>query len=168
MPEWAAATPWWVALGLLIAFVTAVWQFARWTGRVDTKLDDLGKAVAEIREAITKLLQGQSSKTVSSGSPLQLTDLGKRISADLGIPSIAASLAHELRERVSGKPAYDIQELSFAFIRDEYRPGAEMDARIKQCAYENGIDRDGVLDVLAIELRDRLMAPASPRAEAGA
>ena len=167
MPEWAAATPWWVVLGLVIALVGAIVKFARWTGRVDSSLDTLAKGIAEIREDIKKLLHGQPSKTVSSDSPLQLTDLGKRISATLGTSSIVDSLAQELQGRAKGKQAYDIQELSFGFIRDEYRPSNDIDTRIKQCAYENGIDRDEVLDVLAVELRDRLLDLTRSHGEPG-
>ena len=158
MPEWAAATPWWVILGLAVALVGAVVKFARWTGRVDSSLDTLGKGIAEIREDIKKLLHGQPSKTVDSGSPLQLTELGRKVAENLGAALIVDALACDLRARAEGKQAYDIQELSFDFIRDEYQPTDETDARIKQCAYENGLDRDEVLDVLAVELRDRLLA----------
>ena len=160
MPEWAASTPWWVVLGLAVAFGTAAVKFARWTGRVDSSLDTLAKAVAEIREDIKKLLHGQPSKTVTAGSPLRLTELGRKISEDLDAASIVDGLVSGLRYQAEGKHAYDIQELSFNFVRDEYEPSAGIDARIKQCAFENGIDRDEVLDVLAIELRDKLIALA--------
>lgn len=155
MPEWAEATPWWVVLGLAVALIGAIIKFARWTGRVDSSLETLGKGIAEIREDIKKILHGQPSKTVSSDSPLQLTELGQRISASLDTPSIADALARELQARAEGKQPYDIQELSFDCVRDEYRPSDEVDARIKQCAYENGLNRDAVLDVLAVQLRDR-------------
>ena len=80
----------------------------------------------------------------------------------LGASLIVNSLALELRARAEGKQAYDIQELSFEFIRNKYRPSPEIDARIKQCAYENGLDRAEVLDVLAIELRDKLLDLTQP------
>ena len=169
MPEWAETTPWWVVAGLAVTFIAAIIKFARWTGRVDSRLNALDKAIAglrkeiaEIREDIRKLLHGQSAKTISSDSPLKLTELGQRISTSLDTPSIADGLARELRARAEGKQPYDIQELSFDFVRDEYRPSDEVDARIKQCAYENGLDRDAVLDVLAVQLRDRLLELTRP------
>jgi len=157
MPEWAAQTPWWAALALLVAIGGAIVKFSRWTGRVDSTLESLGKSIAEIREDIKKILHNRPSKTVDSDSPLHLTDLGRKISDDLEAKTVIDSLASSLRPRAEGKHAYDIQELSFSFMRDEYAPSAEVDVRIKQCAFDNGLDRDEVLDVLAIELRDKLI-----------
>ena len=92
MPEWAADRPRWVVFGLVIAVVGTIVKFARWTGRVDASLDTLGKGIAEIREDIEKLLHGQPSKTVDSGSPLRLTDLGRRISEALETEGIVNGL----------------------------------------------------------------------------
>ena len=44
----------------------------------------------------------------------------------------------------------------FNFIRDEYKPSDEVEKDIKKCAYDNGIDRAEVLNVLAVELRDEI------------
>ncbi len=164
MPEWAAQTPWWVVLGLAVALVGAIVKLARWTGRVDSSLDTLAKGIAEIREDIKKLLNGQASKTIDSASPLRLTEVGQKVSDILDVSSIAEGIVPLLREEAAGKLAYDIQELCFEYVRDKYEPGAEVDARIKQCAYENGLDRDEVLDVLAVVLRDKLLA-LSPAGE---
>ena len=131
MPEWAASTPWWVVLGLAVAFGTAAVKFARWTGRVDSSLGTLTKAVSEIREDIKKLLHGRPSKTASAGSPLRLTDLGRKISEDLDAASIIDDLVPGLRQQAEDKHAYDIQELSFNFVRDEYEPSAAMPGRTR-------------------------------------
>ena len=61
-----------------------------------------------------------------------------------------------LVDQVVDAPAYDIQELAFKYVED-FTPDGAMESRIKQCAYENGLKRKQVLDVLAIELRDRLL-----------
>ena len=65
-------------------------------------------------------------------------------------------LALGLRERADGKPSYDIQEMCFYFIRDEYKPVEDIEKKIKQCAYDNGISRADVMDVLAVKLRDEI------------
>ena len=56
-----------------------------------------------------------------------------------------------------GKRPDEIQALCFEFVKHEYTPDPELDVAIKVAAYENGIDTDQVLDVLAIVLRDRLL-----------
>ena len=50
-----------------------------------------------------------------------------------------------------------IQEACFKYVADEFQPDADMEAKIRLCAFENGIDRDQVVRVLAVELRDQLL-----------
>lgn len=159
--------PIWIVVGLAVA--GGLIAIGRWIGAVNADretfkgfIEAASKDIREIRDDIKKMLQWHPSKTVSSDSPLKLTELGRKISEALDAAELAADLAAELRSRAEGKHAYDIQELAFLFIRDEYGPGAEIEAKIKQCAYDNGLDRDEVLDVLAIELRDRLLADSQP------
>ena len=88
---------------------------------------------------------------------MRLTELGRKISARLGAAAIADSLVPHARERASGLQPYEIQELCFAYIRNEYEPPDDVRALILQCAFDNGLEREAVLDVIAIELRDRLL-----------
>ena len=97
------------------------------------------------------------SKTVDSDSPLKLTAVGDKVSKSIDSISIVKGLATDLRVKADGKLPYDIQELCFDFIRDEYKPSDEVEKDIKKCAYDNGIDRAEVLDVLAVELRDEIL-----------
>ena len=168
MPEWAAQTPWWVVVGLVITLVMTIVKISRWTQRVDAsigsvnnRIDSLAKTLqeglAEVRADIRKILHWQASKTIESESPLRLTEIGRKVSDILDIPSVAEKLLPMLRTQTDGKHPYDIQERCFEYARDEYRPSPEFDARIKQCAYDNGLDRNEVLDVLAIVLRDKLL-----------
>ena len=154
--------PIWIVVGLAAAGVLIA--IGRWIGAVNADRGTFGSSVEavrdeirEIRDDIRKLLQGQPSNTVSSDSPLKLTEVGIKVSEVLDAAKLADDLAAELRPRAEGKHAYDIQELAFRFVRDEYGPDAEIESKIKQCAYDNGLNRNEVLDVLAIELRDRLL-----------
>ena len=96
------------------------------------------------------------SQTVDSNSPLKLTAVGNKVSKSIDSISIVKGLATDLRVKADGKLPYDIQELCFNFIRDEYKPSDEVEKDIKKCAYDNGIDRAEVLNVLAVELRDEI------------
>ena len=162
--------PIWIVVGLAAAGGLIV--IGRWVGAVNADrgtfrssveaLRDEIREIRDVRDDIRKMLQRYPSNTVSSDSPLKLTDVGIKVSEVLGAAKLAADLAAELRSRAEGKHAYDIQELAFRFVRDEYGPDAEIEAKIKQCAYDNGLNRDEVLDVLAIELRDRLLPDSEP------
>ena len=56
---------------------------------------------------------------------------------------------------------YVVSNTGFTYVRREFPDdGVEdkaMDMLIKQSAYDNGLRRSQVIDVLAIELRDRLL-----------
>ena len=56
---------------------------------------------------------------------------------------------------------YDIQEFCRQYLRDEFNPDRDLELKIKATAFENGIDRHQVLDVLAVELRDKLLTLTS-------
>ena len=58
---------------------------------------------------------------------------------------------------VQGKSPYEIQSQCFDFV-EEAELGQSMRKAVLDCAYENGISEDQVLDVLAIELRDIVLS----------
>ena len=178
MSEWSVTTQIWATVGgaaALIAIGVAIFKAGRWAGIVDTSLDsfkgtitkiqeDMKDAVREIKEAVTKIQAGinglqneLASKTLTPGSPLKPNELGKKVSKAIGVPSIVKGLATGLSEKAKGKHPYDIQELCFNFVRDDYDPSDEVEKNIKEFAYEHGISRADVMDVLAVELRDEIL-----------
>lgn len=52
---------------------------------------------------------------------------------------------------------HQIHDACFEYVDGELKPSSEMEAVIRSCAYENGVKREDVLEVMAIELRDRLL-----------
>lgn len=164
MTEQAAAgttVPWglWLGAGaiILVAAVTAAIKLANWHGAVNTDRTNFKKFMDEVRDDIKKILQRLPASPVTAQSPLRLTDLGERISQELDAPSIIRELSTVLRGRASGKLAYEIQELSFEYIQEEYQPPEDLDRRIMQCAFDNGLKREQVLEVLGVLLRDELL-----------
>ena len=153
------------AVVLLIAIVTGLMKFATWKGGVDQQNKEINNTLrdfmAEIRDDIKTILGRLPSPSVTGGSPLRLTKLGEEISRTLEISEWANITAEELRDHIADKSAYEIQEFCFNYVR-KFTPDAEQDAKIKDCAFENGIDIQGVLDVLAVELRDRLLGDREP------
>ena len=149
----------WIAfLSLLPVTAGAIFAFGQWKGKVDSDRASFKGLMAEIRNDIKEILRRLPSHTLAGGSPLRLTDLGKSISERLDAPTLAQDLVPLLQERIEGKTPYEIQEMCFDYIRHQYNPPDEVDTLIKTCAYDNGIDRGQVVDVLAVELRDKLLA----------
>ena len=89
-----------------------------------------------------------------------MTELGRTISNRLNADALVEELAAHLQEKARGKQPYEIQEMSFEFASNEYDPPDDVEALIKACAYDNGLKRQQVLDVLAIVWRDKLLAMA--------
>ena len=157
MNEWFANPLFWIAfVSLLSVAAGAIFASGQWKGKVDSDRASFKEFMTEVRNDIKELLR-RSSHTLAGSSPLRLTNLGKSISERLDAPALAQCLAPLLQERVEGKTPYEIQEMCFDYIRHQYNPPDEIDTLIKTCAYDNGIDRGQVVDVLAIELRDRLL-----------
>lgn len=151
-----------------LPWIVALVGVGIWVGKVNSQSSTFSSFMEEIRTELSRIhsriddIFGKlGSSTTRTGSPIQLTDLGQSISETLGAPAWAASHAEMLVDRVIKAPAYDIQALAFQYVEKEFPDdGAEdtaMDALIKQSAYENGLKRKQVLDVLAIELRDCLL-----------
>lgn len=121
---------------------------------------EFSRKISQDVEGIKATLGQLPSTAVSDSSPLHLTDMGESISAALQARKWAERTAAALGERVKGKRPYEIQDLSFEYVKNEFEPTEEQEVEIRTCAYEKGVKRDIVLDVLAVELRDVLLKAA--------
>ena len=151
----------WMVVGGAVAVVSLIFFAGKWVGGIAEFKKHTMEFIAEIRDDIKKILERLPPVVVSGGSPLRLTDLGKSISQTVDAAAWAERIAPDLRSRVQGKQPYEIQEVCLNYIREEFKPTEEQDDKIKACASENGIDAQKVLDVLAVELRDNLLASLS-------
>lgn len=141
-----------------IAIVTLVYRVGAWVGGVNEHKRTVGAFMEEVSKDIKVLLRRVPPPTVSGGSPLRLTDLGERVSGEIGAIAWAKRTATTLADRVAGKRPDEIQEFCLAYVNgDEFQPDNAFDTVIKITGYENGVDRAGVLDVLAITLRYELL-----------
>lgn len=158
MPQWLEK---WLENPLFwLAVVSGLIAIGIWIGKINEHRSTVSAFMAEIRKDIKDILGKLGPSTTKTASPIQLTDLGQSVSEALGASAWAANRAEKLADRVGDAPAYDIQVLAFEYVEKEFTDETTdkaMDAKIKQCAYENGLKRSQVLDVLAIELRDRLL-----------
>ena len=157
---------------------TLVFKAGVWKSKMDSGVSGVERSVEglrsemrdfmkEIRSDIKKIFN-RLSPTTRIGSPISLTRLGEKVSGEIGAPEWARVIAPKFLDEVSGQSPYFIQEFCMDFCTTRYAPDQDVKARLEQCAYENGIDLDSVLRVLAVELRDRLLelTPSQPTSSA--
>lgn len=95
-----------------------------------------------------------------TGSPLTLTELGRTVSDCLADQGVVNRLLPEMRRETEDlRQDYEIHEACFGYCHvDRFKADAETEVAIRLCAYRNGVQREGVLEVLAITLRDELLS----------
>ncbi len=170
---------WWLAAAVTvgIGLLSSTFLIGKWVGKINQRVDsvtenlkststalisfteEVREDMRHIRVDINRIFE-RLSPTSNSHSPRQLTDLGEKVSEDLQAKQWAQRTAATVQNQVAGKPAYDVQEFCFDYVR-QFNPGAKLDMHINDCAYNYGIDRYAVLDVLAIELRNALLTEAA-------
>lgn len=149
--------PWvWVAAGLSV--MGATFAVGKWYGSVNSDRSVFKDFIKEVRNDIKEILKRLPMPVTSKSSPIQLTDFGRTVSECLRAGEIADQLAVQLKEKMQGLSAYDVQEECLRYVNNLYEPPKHIEDRIKDCAYQNGVKRSEVLRVLAVELRDRLLA----------
>ena len=159
-PEWITDTLTWIILGVAVAVVVASVRIGMWVGTVNTDRRSFNEFMTELRADIKEILLRTKPTPVAGSSPLRLTDLGEKIAKRLDANKIVERIILEVQDRAKGKSAYEIQELSSKFFLNDYLPEEEEESLIQECAFENGIDREQVLRVLVVVLRDRLLSQA--------
>ena len=147
-----------LAILLVSALGGLVW-ISKWTGGVNEHKSEVSKFMQEIRDDVKKIFRRLPSKTLDRGSPLHLTDLGIDVASQIEAHTWAGEQAKALRARVAGWAAYRIQNFAFEYVRDEYEPDEVFESQLEEVAYQKGVSKEEVLDVLAIALRDELAGP---------
>lgn len=170
----------WLALAALVGLVFAV---GRWVGEVNSdrksfkefmaetrrqlaeihrQLAEIHRQLAEVHRQIGEIFGRLPSEAVAGTSPLRLTELGKRVSEAVDGRELAVELAQGLLPQAEGKRPHQIARLCSDYVNDTFKPTAEQLDRFEAAAYEEGITRSEVFQVIAIELRDHLLAHALP------
>ena len=142
-----------------------IFKSGQWIQRVNSDrksfqafMDEVRRDIKEIRDDIKKIFGRFPATSVTGSSPLRLTDIGEAISRKLEAKSWARGTAPELVPALKHKRPCEIQDASYKYVKETFAPDDEQLVELQACADEIGIKLDGVLDVLAVELRDRLLA----------
>lgn len=139
-----------------IAIIGAIWKLAEWKGRTDDSVAAIKDAIREIREDIKKILDRLPDPSVTRGSPLRLTEFGEEISQRLDARPWAESTAPDLLPEIRGMQAFQVDAFCETYVTE--RLDEEWNTKVAQCAYELSVNRDSVLSVLRVVLRDRLLS----------
>ena len=139
---------------VVIAIVSAVVAVARWTGKVDTRLENLEKATKTVADDIKKILRLWQPE-VAGASPLKLTELGDRMALFMKAHNWAGGIAPDLLPKVSGMQPFEIDRFARNYVAEELDP--ETERLVDVCAYEFGRESTGVRNVLHVVLRDKLI-----------
>ena len=127
-------------------------SFKEFMGKVEEQMGKIEKQIGKMFERLPR------PRTIASDSPLRLTEMGEEIAARLNASEVIEKcIAEDVLGPVAGKTSLKIQEMSFAYFRETFVPSDDLEKIIEACAFDNGISREDVLDVLAIELRDALL-----------
>lgn len=166
MADWLS-TPLIVTTSL--AVILAAVKFIRWTATVDSKLEQFSEFAGEVRQDIRELRQDVKElrrdvaqiflrlppPPVAGDSPLQLTDFGERMADFMKVKSWASDLAPSLRADVAGKRPFEVDDFSRSFVQGRLQD--DLKESVAACAYEFGVERDAVLKVLQVVLRNELL-----------
>ena len=157
VPPWLA----WSIIILVLFFKPLIFNPLKnalhWKWSVDRKLDSHAERIGKVEKDINGM-QRMIYGAFASKGPRTLSKLGKRIARDVDAGKLAASLASQLNERTRSMSAYLLQEFCFEYADNEFKPTVEIERKMQDCAYENGVILATVRDVIAVALRDTLLS----------
>lgn len=152
--------PIWIAF-LFIGLGSVVFFSGRWVGHVNSDRQKFHEFMDEIREDVKKILSRLPAYPVSQDFPVRLNELGEEIASELGLAKWARESASQHLGAVRSLNPFEIQDYCCDFLNTRFMPTLEQETMIKECAYENGLKREQVIDVFVIVLRDHLISRSS-------
>lgn len=129
----------------------------RWKSEVDKDREIFKEFIEKVEGKLDEILEHFSPRLIATNSPLQLTETGEKISEEIEGKEWAYKVAEGIKENTSGMSPYEIQSYCKELVKLRYIFNEDEKFLIGKSAYENGISRDKVLDVLIIELRNQLL-----------
>lgn len=152
-------------LGIITVLFAAVAYFIKRilddTKTIQKELKPVTPAIVEIQSKFTN--EGQTIMfplTVAPGSPLSLTEYGKKVLEDFGFYPIFEANKDQLVSQVQDmKPEtnYDIQEDAREVIKQVFESNDPVFAPLKEYAFNHGLPLELVIPPASIVLRDEVM-----------
>lgn len=156
--------PDWLTISAVLVIGGIIFAFGKWHGSVNSDrkafkefMSEIQKDIKEIRTNVEEIFRRLPRQPlITSKSPLSLTKFGAEVAEELDAEDWADDQAYQVWEDVQGMKDYEVHEYCNDHVRADDFTGHMRDT-IKEVAYENGINTDGVYDVLAIVLRDTIL-----------
>ncbi len=145
-----------ISITALLAVVGLIFKFGKWYGEVNSDQARFSDFIKEIRKDIKDILSRLPPAPTTGSSPIQLTEIGERISNHISAKEWAATEADNLAPKTKDMNAFEIQTLSFDHAKS-FEPDASLLSKMQESAFESGINLEGVKEVLGVELRDCLL-----------
>ncbi len=150
-----------VALGIgAILFKAVVWYADVNSDRGEFKdfMSEIRTEMKEVQAKLNRILGGLAHPVTTKDSPVVLTKEGADLSECIDAKTIVDELAADLFPRIKGMDRYQVQEFCEDYFIDQHKPGADVESRWRDCAYDKGLKMHHVHLVLAVELRDKLLS----------
>ena len=155
-------------VGIIVATVggiKGILQIGKWVGNREGFEGSVSEAIKEMREDVKKIFSRLPAEPFfGTNSPLSLTDLGKVISKELNATVWAQeNIQAIIKKGLTDDSPYGIQDFCFDYVKIEAGNLSEgMLGKVKQSAFDYGSGVDKLVVVLAICLRDELLAIYHP------
>ena len=148
-----------VAAIFILAAIGLIVRLIIWYAEVNSDRKSFKEFMVKVEQNIQKILDKLSGTPPATvpGSPLQLSDYGKKLSDFLKAEEWATETVTTLLPKVRGKDAYQLQEFYNDYVFGEYQPTDQEAQKIRDCIYLNGATRTHVNEVLSLVLRDALL-----------
>lgn len=145
-----------VVVGAIAVLIT----IGIWIGKVNSDRKSFKDFIKEVRGKLDTILQFIGPQIATAISPIQLTDLGRKVSEAIEAKEWASELAEQLADEAKGKDAYEIQELARTNCNRDMDMNELRASICRKIAFQHGLKLEQVIDVLGIELRDILLDKA--------
>ena len=130
----------------------------KWVGGMEEFRKTVGNSIDEIKADIKEIFKRLPPVPITGESPVRLTDFGEKISDRLEAKDWAQQLAPSLSSQVQGKAEFEIYEFCGDYLQKNLSEAWER--KIAAGAYEFATDKNAVLSVMKVELRDALLSLA--------
>ena len=146
-------------LPAIAAGIGFVFAAGKWHSSVNSDRDNFKEFMQEVRQDIKEILRRMPPVPVISDSPLRLTEFGEKLAGCLNATQWAEQVAPSVTVPDGAEP-FRIDEIAERFVHAHL--DEETRDTVARCAYEYGIDQEGVRGVLRVILRDELLKIAEP------
>ena len=130
-----------------------------WKGEVNRDREAFHNFMDEIREKLEQIFERlPPRRLLDSESPLKLTEFGQEVSNQVKGKAWASEQAQKISDDLSDAGEYEIQERCLSHVWLQYENDDELKNIYRQCAYDNGVKVDQIVEVVSVELRDAVLS----------